>query len=335
MRIKEFTPIYPQELLKAFPIFIEETLSNMCSIEVDAVFDIGSHARGESLPNGDYDLVALFHSKVNEAIVLREYSEDHRWFLGSEEEWHYRAKGIAGSRKIIWSQSEMDDETDQEWKATHETKVSTLYIDLEAFIHILMREPFVIETLGGNSFYDPFRFFSRLQRTLVESCDVEALIDKSSKYAETSNISEMVKLADKYNVPRNWARVMTMGLRRSMGALLLWKKGILSFRVLDLMSELRNMFSSDELDLIQQIYDMAFSEEGVRELLSKWSSNRESTLSEMSELTASVLKICYRIKSTLECRKRLITPPVRDRASSLRDFLEQYRHDHFLKSENF
>lgn len=62
---------------------------------------------------------------------------------------------------------------------------------------------------------------------------------------------------------------MTMELRRSMGALLLWKKGILSFRVLDLMSELRNMFSSDELDLIKQIYDMAFSEDGVGELLSK------------------------------------------------------------------
>ena len=296
----------------------------MFPIEVDAIFDIGSHARGEALPNGDYDLFTLFHSKVKNAIVLRQFSKYHRHFLGSQKRWHNRAKSIAGKRKIMWWQYDWDNKIDEKWGSAHKTKVSTLYIDSEALIHILIKGPFVIETLGGHSFYDPSRFFSRLQRTLVESCDVEALIDQFSKYAEASYIHRMVNLADKHNVPRNWAKVMTMALRRSMGALLLWRKSVLSFGIQDLVSELQDMLSSCELNLIQQIYRMAFSQNGVTELLSKWSIDRKSTLSEMNELTASVLKFCSHAKSILECRDRL-PPPERDRALALRNFLEQYK----------
>lgn len=100
----------------------------------------------------------------------------------------------------------------------HNTKVSTLYIDLENYVHLVMMGPFLIGSLEGYSFYDPFKFISRLKGVLMESCDVEALIDQFSNYAETSEAVKMVELANEYDVPRNWAKVMTMCLRRSLGS---------------------------------------------------------------------------------------------------------------------
>lgn len=88
----------------------------------------------------------------------------------------------------------------------------------------------------------------------------------------------------------------------------------------------------EELGIINRIYGMAFSEEGVKELLSKWSSDRVSALSEMSESTGRILMICSRIKSILDRRERP-TPLYIDCSLALGNFLDQYKQDHFPKAK--
>jgi predicted nucleotidyltransferase len=96
VRIEEFKPLYLHELLEAFPTFIERRISKVLPVEVDVVFDIGSHAEGEALPNADYDLSVLFHSREPGKIVLRKHCEEHEWFLGTEEDWYNNAKKRRG-----------------------------------------------------------------------------------------------------------------------------------------------------------------------------------------------------------------------------------------------
>lgn len=323
MKLRNNDVSYPNELRDRFPVFVEEELLDLIPVKVDMVFDFGSHARGEALPDADYDLFLLFHSLDPDKIILRRHSKDHEHFMGQAEEWRSQAKSVASGRQTMWWPFKLDDELDEQWRQGHSAKVSTFYVDTESFVSILLRGEIVVETLTAGQVYDPSGFFEEMKGILVEECDEDALIVYLARYANPSKFYNMIDVSDKWDVPRNWAKVMAIGLRRSLAALLLAKTSEFSFRTNYLCNKLTADLDKAEMEVIRTVYGMAFTGEGVLDLESRWRSDKESTLSYMREITEHVLGICLRITDILRPRTENTQLLRRNASPRLIDFLHR------------
>lgn len=224
------------------------------------------------------------------------------------------------SRVVVEWPSGLDRRLDQEWREIHGYKVSCLRVDTEAFINTLMGNHFVLETLTAGSVYDPSNILQDMQRIMAQECSPDALVKHLAGYARSSFFHKVIKECAQWDVPRNWAKVMAIGFRRSLAALHLERTGELSLSLNYLTQRLAADLKEEEIDTVNEVYGITFSEKGVSDLENRWQEKREPTLRYMKETTEDALATCLRVKSLLADRSgstQLLPPTASQRLKNL------------------